>query len=104
MDTFDALNAIGLLVEIAGVVAIGAIDIKERNVLEAQTRLQKAHDAYLQNMSTEMAQHYLGLCNNREDRALVDAYDPRDKRTQFGVALWLLGLGMFSQLIAAVCK
>lgn len=100
--TIALLNLAGLAIEIIGVVVLVSIDRAERKVLEAQTRLDKAHTAYLHNSNNELAQHYLARRNNPNDRRVVDSYDPRNNSHKFRLALKCLGFGMFLQFIAAL--
>ena len=102
MQTIALANVIGLAVELAGVVLLVRIDARERAVLEAQTSLQKAHYAYLQNMNSDADGHYQRRSNRPEDRRVVDSYDPRSSRSSFRAALWLLCTGMIIQLGAAI--
>jgi hypothetical protein len=100
--TIALLNLAGLAIEIVGVIILVSIDRVERNVLEAQTRLEKAHMAYLHNSDNELTQHYLARRNNPNDRQVVDSYDPRDNSHNFRLALKCLGFGMFLQFVAAL--
>ena len=100
MDLPSAINAAGLLIELCGVGVLARIDLNERTVLEAQTRLQKAHYAYLANKDPSLEQHFLLRRNNHADRTLVDSHDPRQVSRSFRCALYLLALGMVVQLAA----
>ena len=102
MQMIALANVVGLAIEVAGVALLVRIDVKERAVLEAQTNLQKAHDAYLQNMTTDSDGHYQRRRNRPQDRRIVDSYDPRQSRAGFRVSLWLLCCVMAIQVGAAM--
>ena len=100
MEISSLLNAASLVIEICGVGVLASIDLVDRQVLEAHTRLQKAHYAYLGNQDPALEQHFLLRRNNPADTKLVESHDPRKFGAKFRLALSLLALGMAGQLVA----